>query len=115
MSADDSPASDQTYPAFDLVRENEEKLRKHHQTHFVTERKDCQKFIDKGSFTNYNVHPCDNKENVVQEVSRLVLNKGITPQKGATPLVNRNLNNHLIFKNIYRVSQKKWYLTFYQP
>ena len=60
MSADDSPASDQTYPAFDLVRENEEKLRKHHQTHFVTESKDCQKFIDKGSFTNYNVHPCDN-------------------------------------------------------
>ena len=27
-------------------------------------------------------------------------NKGITPQKGVTPLVNRNLNNNLKFKNI---------------
>ena len=26
------------------------------------------------------------------------INKGITPQKGATPLVNRNLNNNLKFK-----------------
>ena len=28
------------------------------------------------------------------------LYKGITPQKGATPLVNRNLNKNLKFKNI---------------
>ena len=28
-------------------------------------------------------------------------NKGIAPQKGATPLVNRNLNNNFKFKNIY--------------
>ena len=26
------------------------------------------------------------------------INKGITPQKGATPLINRNLNNNLKFK-----------------
>ena len=28
------------------------------------------------------------------------INKGITPLKGVTPLVNRNLNNNLKFKNI---------------
>ena len=30
----------------------------------------------------------------------LIIYKGITPLKGVTPLVNRNLNNNLKFKNI---------------
>ena len=35
-----------------------------------------------------------------QIFSEIDKNKGITPQKGVTPLVNRNLNNNLKFKNI---------------
>ena len=59
MSADDGPASDLACHACDFVSEDKEKLRKHHQTHFVIECEDCHKFIGKGSYSRH-VQKCKN-------------------------------------------------------